>query len=525
MHTFNKNWLLITLLGVYVFYAGMYIYKTSFVIEGIRYFVLFDDAMISMRYARNFAEGYGLVWNPGETPVEGYTNPLWVIFMSFFHLFPIPVSKVSLAIQISGGIFLGLNLIFVKKITENISNEFIPPFLAVLLTAFYTPLNNWGLQGMEVSILVLLLNAAVLIMLFEIRNDRFSPWPYLLLGFGTLVRVDMTVPYLVLVGFAFLFVPRHRWRRLAWGLGLLAAFLASQTLFRLWYYGDPLPNTYYLKMSGIPLLLRIQRGLYVFYQFGRDLNWMLLTLPFIHLIFERDRKTFLLALLFVGQVAYSVYVGGDAWEHKGGANRYIAIAMPAFFTLFVVCVDRILQAIRRQFSRLEPVFVNLILVGFTLASLANFNFIRRDTAYLRRWLLLQPPIFIEGNKEDTRIALAVRKSTTPQASIAVVTAGAIPYFADRPAIDLLGKNDPYIAHLPSHTPASLEDIRPGHMKWDYDYSIGQLEPDMIVQLWGDKEIAYAYIQQYYTVVEIDGMLFSARSDSPNILWGRVGQAP
>jgi hypothetical protein len=41
--------------------------------------LLFDDAMISMRYARNFAEGYGLIWNPGQAPIEGYTNWLWTL--------------------------------------------------------------------------------------------------------------------------------------------------------------------------------------------------------------------------------------------------------------------------------------------------------------------------------------------------------------------------------------------------------------------------------------------------------------
>ena len=39
---------------------------------------LFDDAYISFRYARNFAEGNGLVWNLGER-VEGYTNFLWTL--------------------------------------------------------------------------------------------------------------------------------------------------------------------------------------------------------------------------------------------------------------------------------------------------------------------------------------------------------------------------------------------------------------------------------------------------------------
>ena len=33
--------------------------------------VLFEDAMISMRYARHLAAGHGLVWNIGEAPIEG----------------------------------------------------------------------------------------------------------------------------------------------------------------------------------------------------------------------------------------------------------------------------------------------------------------------------------------------------------------------------------------------------------------------------------------------------------------------
>ena len=41
--------------------------------------------MISMRYGRNLAEGYGLVWNPGER-VEGYTNFLWTVIMAGVHV-------------------------------------------------------------------------------------------------------------------------------------------------------------------------------------------------------------------------------------------------------------------------------------------------------------------------------------------------------------------------------------------------------------------------------------------------------
>src|SRR6185369_4563880 len=82
----------------YCIYALIYIWKTSFVIDGERFFVLLDDAMISMTYAKNLALGHGLVWNQGEIPIEGYTNPLWTIMMSFFHLFGLPLSKNSLVI-------------------------------------------------------------------------------------------------------------------------------------------------------------------------------------------------------------------------------------------------------------------------------------------------------------------------------------------------------------------------------------------------------------------------------------------
>ena len=44
----------------FLLYASFFIYRTSFDVGGERYFSLFDDAMISMRYARNLAHGLGL---------------------------------------------------------------------------------------------------------------------------------------------------------------------------------------------------------------------------------------------------------------------------------------------------------------------------------------------------------------------------------------------------------------------------------------------------------------------------------
>jgi len=41
-----------------------------------------DDAGISMAYAVNLAHGYGLVSQAGRTPVEGFSNPAWVVLLA-----------------------------------------------------------------------------------------------------------------------------------------------------------------------------------------------------------------------------------------------------------------------------------------------------------------------------------------------------------------------------------------------------------------------------------------------------------
>ena len=65
---------------------GVFIGRSAFALEGALAFSLRDDAMVSMRYARNLALGHGLTWNAGGEAVEGYTNFLWTLWMAAIHL-------------------------------------------------------------------------------------------------------------------------------------------------------------------------------------------------------------------------------------------------------------------------------------------------------------------------------------------------------------------------------------------------------------------------------------------------------
>ncbi len=525
MKTIEKSKIaFILIILIYCLYAGLFIYRTSFVINGERFFSLFDDAMISMRYAKNLANGYGLVWNPAGERVEGYTNPLWTLYMAIFHLFPIAQSKISIFIQISGALFLIVNLFFVKKIADLISDgSTVVSLLAVFLTAFYLPLNNWSLQGMEVSVLTLIISISIWKTLQCIKLNGFSIWLYILLGVGTLIRIDMAVPFLAILIFMLMADPKNRSKNLVWGLLVFIFFILIQTVFRIWYFGDILPNTYYLKMTGYPFFLRISRGLYVLLNFIYKLNWILFLLPFSILLFRRDKLILLLFWAFLTQIMYSVYVGGDAWEWWG--NRYLCIVMPVFFILFCCSLRKIgsslITKIGERRSLIEK-YAKYGFIAFVFISLPNFNSIY-DHCGLGEWLLINSPLHVLDNKTMVKKAFLLTKITNARAKIAVVWAGAIPYFSDRYTIDLLGKNDKKIASEKMRVSSGLSkfiDFYPGHLKWNYSYSIGKLKPDVVVQLWGFKE-AKPYLEDNYIKVKLQGFTLYLLKESNNVLWDKI----
>jgi hypothetical protein len=520
-----RNLTFILLVLGYLYYCYRYINLTSFNIEGTTYYVLFDDAMISMRYAYNLAHGDGLVWNPGER-VEGITNPLWTGIMALVHLLPIGLNQTGLYIQILGASFLTLNLFLIRRIVEHFTDDLLTMLSAVTLTAFYAPLNSFGLLGMEVSLLTLIVSTVIWLALKS--ENHFSIWIYILLAISTLVRFDMAVPYLVIFAVLFFTQKENRKQHLIWGLGLLFLFLGGQTLARYFYYGELLPNTYYLKVEGWNTTLKTLRGLYALIQFIYFSNWVSFLLPLSIFLSRRDWKVILLALVLTGQIAYSVYVGGDAWEHHGGANRYIVIAMPLFFVTFSWSMMELLTKARDTFKNLRFAKVfnfskYLAFVILFIFSILSFNALLGEWKSIERWNFTRKPDYVAGGDRNLQIALALEKVTKPGASIAVVGAGTIPYLLpDRYAIDILGKADPFIAHQNVRTPMGIPDIptmRPGHMKWDYAYTFGELQPDVIVSIWeGTSEEAAPYLEDYVFTTIAERIKVYLRKDSPNINW-------
>jgi hypothetical protein len=524
------------MVGLFLVYAGLFIYRTSFIVANERYFSLFDDAMISMRYARNLAHGYGLVWNPGARPVEGYTNPAWVLYMTAIHLLPLAASKTSLVVQITAALLLAINLIFVGGMALEVSaGSDVTALGAVAMTASYLPLNHWSLQGMEVSALVVVVSASLWLALKALEDGRFPASSYVLLGASTLVRPDMVVALAGLMLYHVFVDPPNRSRHLAWGAAVLVIFVGIQTVFRLWYFGQLVPNTYYLKMTGYPFYLRITRGTFVLAQFIWRFNPLLFVLPFLLLV-RRERQVGLLVWMVVVQMSYSVYVGGDAWENWGGSNRYITIVMPVFFVVLSCALFQVVATFVGTIEARWPDRATTV----AFASLVAFAIFSANSIYgVRAWLevlLIHPPLHSGSggeNQGEVEEALLLRHVTTPDAVIAVVRAGTIPYFAERTSIDLLGKTDPHIAREVSRVSTGHKrfvDFRPGHTKFDYRYSIEQQRPDVVVQLWHNREEVLPYLNAFYTPLSLGKACIYVQNLSPRVRRdrlsaGRCGDTP
>jgi arabinofuranosyltransferase len=461
----ERKFLSLLLAVAAIFYLA-FIFGTSFVVREERYFTLVDDAMISMRYAQHLAQGHGLAWNIGEKPVEGFTNLGWTLYMAFLHVFAVPASKISLVVMLTSVAILLANIYIVYRITETLPPDSkYAPALAALITAFYFPLVFWSLRGMEVGLLTLLISLSFLLAVSQNKTILIS----IILALAILVRMDALISAALIV--VYLFTKNKR------SAIVPAISIIVTTLVILWfqqsYFGDFLPTTYYQKVTGFDTFERIKHGILVFNQFAtRDTLFLFLfsLAGLFHYKLQRNREALLLLGIFLAQCAYSIYVGGDYAEPEtNSANRFITQGMPALIIFFSWMTTRVLTDLttgqpRSTLSnpKVNPAIPLALIVLIIISGEAWFNY-SIDNAPL-----------LKADIRRVKLGLHIAINTSPEAVIAVHAAGQIPYYSERTTIDLLGLNDPVVAKGPGHG-----EFYPGHNKWDYEYSIDQLQPDLI----------------------------------------------
>ena len=285
------------------------------------YAFLCDDAFIAFRYARNWAQGHGLVFNPGFERVEGYTNFLWVALLALGERLGVPPEAAANPLSVLATVGLwGLVAWFAWRSRPR---DVGPGWALVplVLLAATRSVAVWTTSGLETRFFELLVVAAALRFAVELERPPRVRVASVLFALAALTRPDaLSMGAAALVaGHGFhLATKRIRWRAAAFDLAAFTVIAGGHFLWRHAYYGAWLPNTYYAKAAG-----RAWWGMGGDYLGAFLLEYMaILWLPLVVLgVRHRIRSgsaqvPVVLGALILPHLLYIVSLGGDHFEYR-----------------------------------------------------------------------------------------------------------------------------------------------------------------------------------------------------------------
>ncbi len=133
----------------------------------------FDDGYISFAYAARLATGHGLRLTVGSTPVEAFSDPLWVFLMALGKAVGVPIPTWSRVIEmVSIAALAATTAGLVRRL-----NQRAPLWMAAAAAALVGLLPATvfsALGGLEILLFAGLLNGVLLALLAD-RSSKRSP--------------------------------------------------------------------------------------------------------------------------------------------------------------------------------------------------------------------------------------------------------------------------------------------------------------------------------------------------------------
>ncbi len=374
-----------------------------------------DDAFITFRYAANFLNGDGLVYNIGER-VEGYTNFLWMIIMILGKLAGIDFVIFSRLAGMLCGVGTIIFTWFIGRIIFN-RQSFLPGlcsfFLGTILSFGY-----WSVAGLETAAFSMMIAGAIY---FYLRKS-YSVIIFLVLA--TLLRPEGGLVFGIILAHSIFSAKSFS----KYSKTILAAYiilLLPYAIFKWTYFSSLLPNPFYAK-TGFNLK-QILNGLeYTGTFFWHYLAGGLFLVPFLLVYKKWSRHIRLLSVFLLIYIVYIVLIGGDVLK----VHRFF---VPLFPGLILVSI----YGFTNLFKSKIIVLISLIL--------------------LLSWQIYIPSEYIDTYHRAER-ALNYKMNQTmdhlfdadnTNFSVAVSTIGIVGYrLLGHTVIDLLGLTDSTIARHP-----------------------------------------------------------------------------
>ena len=421
-----------------------------------------DDAFISLRYARRLLDGFGLTWTDGPR-VEGYSNLLWVLGCAL--LGRLGLDLVSAA-RVLGMLATLATLAVVAWAYRARAWLACLASLAALVLA--GPIAVWAMGGLEQPMVGLWLALGIYHCLPLVTKGENSSTPGrpglagIFFGLLALTRLDGLL-FGATVATVLFAVEQPRSTKLRTLLHFclpLAGLVAAQQLFRLFYYGDLIPNTGRAKLAFTTV--HIVRGFdYVWNGLVALRSIFVLAIGGMAACIVRKGKprVVLLTAPLVVWLGYLALVGGDvfpAWR----------LLVPALVLAVFLIGDGIAASL--TFGPTGKWIAGLLLVNAFFLNLHDQKQDRMlDLARSERW---------EWDGEVVGRFLSSAFSAKAPV-LAVDPAGCVPYFSGLPSIDMLGLND---RDLAQHPPADFgQSLSVGHELGNGSYVLGR-EPDLVL---------------------------------------------
>ena len=397
-----------------------------------------DDAFISFRYARNWSEGHGLVFNLGER-VEGYTNFLWTAILAGCDRIGLDIPTMAIAGCLAsqvGAIIATTRL--VRRLAPD-GDSVVVSLAAVAVAASYV-MASFATGGLETTFTTVLVMFAI---------DRACAGALLAAGTLGIAAVlghpDHAIFY-VAIG-AVLALRRTPWRQLARYAAPFFLLYVPYFLARWSYYGLLLPNTYYAKTGGGSYFEQGEMYLFVS-AVGAGLTAVV---PLAIYGVVQRRRELAAQIVAVAVPAYLVYlakIGGDFMF-----GRMLVPVIPLLFVFAEVGLRELVAAGRWRTAAAAIVAAGLACVPTRLIA-------PRDMAWYLTDERTMFPIDSPGEiVPPHRIAVLEEYlgGLRPTPVYAAYAIGVLGWVTNWRIVDIHGLTDPELAHQPL-----AERGRPGH---------------------------------------------------------------
>ncbi len=407
-----------------------------------------DDADIFLNYARRLAHGEGFVFNSGGEKVEGFTSILWVLICSlFYHITAHPQFLLSLFTLLLTSLSVTLVYLEVRKDTAQLATPGFQKYFLYIFCGYIICISpsfiTWSvLSLMENALWNFLFISTIILLLNNIsakQPTRQSRVLLLLLAPLLILCRPEAMAWTIFFTAALALIYRNKGRSLLFPLAFLAAAIVTTIVvvrFRIHYFGYPLPNTYYAKVSP-DRFYNLTNGLRYAQNFMAGYNpfvtllvlALLLILAFSYKYAVPPRIILLSFIMWMG-ILLPVITGDD---HFGSFRFYQHLLLPALWGL---------PAIFWMYNSKTRLSIVLIVLAFCWFYMLNGLFGLKSTPHSQ--LDLEFSLATKGKANAQELNHCWEQTGKPSA--AVIAVGGFALFYEGKTVDLMGLNDVRMGH-------------------------------------------------------------------------------